>query len=141
MEIVEINRDRFFSFEEAQAVLPIIIRITESYCSRVHALIDRLEKISTDNQGLILEIENEVNALIKQWQGKIQKLGALPKGLWIADFDSGDGYFCWKYPEPRVEFWHSYQDGFSKRMLIAKRQPQVAVAESSQQTIQKDGEI
>jgi hypothetical protein len=41
--------------------------------------------------------------------------------LWIEDFDAGDGYFCWKFPERQIEFWHHYNDGFSKRIRVEER--------------------
>lgn len=119
---VEISGARFFTVEEARAILPIVYRITEGYSMRVHELIDKIEKLSgSDTAAAILEIETQVNNLISQWQLKLQKLGAQPKGLWIADFDSGDGYFCWKYPETQLEYWHAYSDGFTKRVHISKR--------------------
>ena len=34
------------------------------------------------------------------------------------DFDNGSGYYCWRYPEQRLEFYHSYDEGFGGRMRI-----------------------
>ena len=64
-------------------------------------------------------LEAEAGRLIVEWQTKIQKLGGTPNGHWVVDFDSGDGYFCWKYPEPQIDFWHHYRDGFSKRVKLS----------------------
>lgn len=120
-QIIEINRRSVFTHEEAQELLPIIFRITKTYSQKVDSLIERLDAVSGGSEDLVTSIENQVNQLIQEWQNKVQKLGALPKGLWIADFDSGDGYFCWKYPERGIEFWHQYSDGFSKRILVTDR--------------------
>src|SRR5205814_752910 len=106
VQIVKINRERIFTFEEAQSVLPVVVRITEGYVTRVHDLMERLENIDDKNQTLIEQLEEEADVLIKQWQSKVKKLGALPKGLWIADFDTGDGYYCWKFPEEKIIYWH-----------------------------------
>ena len=119
--VIEINRRQIFSLEEARAVLPVILRITKSYSAQVDTLIERLEGLSGASEELTNSLEGEVNALIQEWQNKVQKLGALPKGLWIADFDAGDGYFCWKFPERTIQFWHRYSDGFSKRLLVEDR--------------------
>lgn len=121
MSIIEISRCQTFSLEEARKVLPIIFKITRNHSQQVEALIGRIDSLSGGNESLIAALEADVNQLIHDWQVKVQKLGAFPKGLWLADFDTGDGYFCWKYPERDIEFWHHYTDGFSKRVPIAKR--------------------
>ena len=121
IEICEINRRQVFTWEQAQEVLPIILRITKVYSQKVDALIDRIEALGNSDDDMVVTLESEVNLLIQEWQTKVQKLGALPKGLWIADFDAGDGYFCWKYPERGIDFWHHYSDGYSKRMRVSER--------------------
>lgn len=125
--IIEINRRSVFSHEEAQELLPVIFRITKTYSQKVDALIERLDALSGGSEGLVTAIESQVNQLIQEWQNKVQKLGALPKGLWIADFDSGDGYFCWKYPERGIEYWHRYSDGFSKRVKVTDRRAPISL--------------
>lgn len=127
--IIEINRRSVFSLNEAQELLPVVFRITKLYSQKVEALIERLDSLGTSNETLSSSIETQVNALIAEWQGKIQRLGALPKGLWIADFDSGDGYFCWKFPERGIEFWHKYTDGYSKRVRVTDRFQPIPMAD------------
>lgn len=119
--VIEINRKSVFSLDEAQALLSVVFRITKTYSERVEALIERLDTLPAGNDTLTSSLETQVNSLIQEWQNKVQKLGAMPKGLWIADFDSGDGYYCWKYPERRIEFWHKYTDGYSKRVRVTDR--------------------
>lgn len=64
------------------------------------------------------EIEADINKVVDRWQQKVTKLGATPKGLWLADFDNGEGYYCWKFPETEISYWHGYNDGFSGRTAI-----------------------
>lgn len=118
--IIGINRNAVFSLDEARELLPIVFRITKSYHEQVNALIAKLESLErqADTSSKVSKLESEINKLIQEWQNKIQKLGAQPKGLWVADFDSGKGYYCWKYPERTIEFWHRYSDGFSKRIHV-----------------------
>jgi len=118
--IIEINRQSVFSLEEAQELLGVIFRITKQYSEKVEGLISRLDTLPPGSDALASSLETQVNGLISEWQTKVQKLGAMPKGLWIADFDSGDGYYCWKYPERKIEFWHKYTDGYSKRVRVAE---------------------
>jgi hypothetical protein len=119
--IIEINRKSVFSLEEAQELLAVVYRITKTYSEKVEGLIERLDSLPVGNDTLSSSLEIQVNGLIQEWQNKVQKLGALPKGLWIADFDSGDGYYCWKYPERKIEYWHKYTDGYSKRVRVTDR--------------------
>ncbi len=111
----------FFNLQEAQQLLPVIFKLTKKYSEDVTSLMDRLNALGSETPGLEDKIELQVNDLIQAWQNKVTKLGALPKGLWLLDFDSGDGYFCWKFPERQIQFWHQYQDGFSKRIPVEKR--------------------
>jgi len=34
------------------------------------------------------------------------------------DFDSGAGYYCWKWPEESLSFFHGYQEGFAGRIRL-----------------------
>jgi hypothetical protein len=119
--VIEINRRDVFTLEEALELLPVVFRITKIYGQKVQVIIDRLESLGAADEELVSSLEEQVSQLIQNWQNKLQKLGALPKGLWLADFDSGDGYFCWKFPERSIEYWHHYNDGYTKRMLITDR--------------------
>jgi hypothetical protein len=119
--VIEINRRSVFSLEEAQELLPVIFKITKTYSQKVEALVARMDSLAGTSEDAVTALESQINFLIQDWQNKVQKLGALPKGLWIADFDSGDGYFCWKFPERGIEFWHKYSDGYSKRVRVGDR--------------------
>lgn len=120
-DLITINRGGVFSLEQARTVLPIIRRITQEFSVKVESLMARLETVNLTQTETIMRLETEVNDLIKAWHEKIKKLGARPKGLWLVDFDSGDGYFCWKYPESDLEYWHSYDGGFNGRVSLLER--------------------
>ena len=51
---------------------------------------------------------------------KMERLGLVVKGLWLVDFDTGDGYLCWKYPELRINHYHEYNAGFAGRRELAE---------------------
>lgn len=116
--VIELGRRRVFSLEEAQSVISIINKITKGYSQQVDALIRQMDVLGASHDEKVIQLEQQVNELVEQWQSKIEKLGGLTRGLWLADFDSGKGYYCWKYPEERVEYWHSYSDGFSGRVRL-----------------------
>ncbi len=117
IDAVGINRRSVFNLSEARAVLPVVSRLTKQYSERVQNLIKEIESLKAESPRADV-LESEAGRLIQEWQSKIQKLGGLPKGMWIVDFDSGDGYFCWKFPEKSIQYWHHYRDGFTKRVVL-----------------------
>ena len=129
-DVFTISRDGVFTLEQARAVLPVIRRITADYSVKVEALMARLESVNLTQIETINRLETEVNELIKAWHEKIKKLGAKPKGLWLIDFDSGDGYFCWKYPETDLAYWHAYDDGFTGRIAVTDRKELTRIEEA-----------
>jgi hypothetical protein len=118
--VVVFDKQRIFTLEEVQGILPVIIKITKKHSEEVQRLIMRLESLQGTNDEMVMQLESRVNKLVNSWQTKIEKLGGHPKGLWIADFDAGDGYYCWKYPEEEILFWHGYSDGYCGRIRIEK---------------------
>lgn len=60
----------------------------------------------------------ETDAVVQSWAQDLIARGLEIKGLWLVDFDNGSGYYCWRYPEERLDFYHSYDEGFGGRMRI-----------------------
>lgn len=116
--IVHIGREGSFALNEVNALVPVFLKITEVYNQEVNALIARIEALPDTEDKRAVEYEEEINDKIKQWHLKVKKLGGTPRGLWLVDFDAGDGFYCWKYPEEEVKFWHSYQDSASDRIPL-----------------------
>lgn len=116
--IIEINRRKFFTLAQARQLLPLVYRLTEEASKDVRSCANRIDAYSDKNHPSVAAIEAEINEIIDLWQTKIEKLGGTPKGLWMADFDNGEGYYCWKFPEIEINHWHGYQDGFSGRIVI-----------------------
>ena len=116
--VIEINRKKLFDLGEARTLLPVIYRLTEEAAREVKANINRIDAYSDKTHPSACLIEGQINSIIAKWQAKIEKLGGKPKGLWMADFDNGSGYYCWKFPEIEINHWHGYQDGFSGRIVI-----------------------
>lgn len=120
--VIDISRRGVFTLEQANAILPVVRKITNEYSQIVEGLIRRLESVDPKNRPITDALEAEINEHIKAWHAKIRKLGGNSKGLWLVDFDSGDGYFCWKFPEAEVMYWHSYEDGFTGRIPLNEKQ-------------------
>lgn len=116
--VIELGMAKEFSQDEICLILPVINRITRRYKTDVDVLLNRLEVISTNQEDRVFELEKQIDIFISEWKQKMKKLGAKPKGLWSVDFDSGKGYFCWKFPEIEVLKHHLYADACSKRTLL-----------------------
>lgn len=116
--VIEINRTRTFSLQDARRLLPLVFRMTEDSSREVKTLLNRVEAFADKTHPSVASVESRINFVIERWQQKMEKLGVEPKGLWMADFDNGEGYFCWKYPETEINYWHGYQDGYSGRILV-----------------------
>ncbi len=97
---------RIFSYEEAVALLPTVQELTNSAVSRIEEL--DAEETSTE----------EYQSIIQEWADGVMELGIEVKGLWLIDFDNGSGYYCWQYPEPSLQYFHGYDDGFRGRVKL-----------------------
>ena len=118
-EIVGHSKIKIFSLKQVEDLLPLVYRVTEEYSKDVKYLMACVDAMPDKNSSRCLEIQDEINDHIQKWQNKIERLGGKPKGLWLADFDNGEGYFCWKFPETQIKFHHGYQDGFTGRRLLS----------------------
>lgn len=119
--IVAIGSKRTFSHAEAQDLLPLVYKLTEKAHAEVKKKMGHIDAMKNVPQARLQALEDEVQATIENWQNKIQKLGGIPKGYWLVDFDNGHGYFCWKFPEKVIQYTHGYQEGFTGRKEIPIR--------------------
>ncbi len=108
MGLTRPSTKRTFSFLEARALIPRIRELTEAAQSQLVLLAEPGADESSDRSG----------AIVDGWARAVSALGADVKGLWLVDFDNGSGYYCWRFPETDLEFYHSYEDGFDGRMRI-----------------------
>ena len=98
---------KIFSYEDACALLPEVQRLTD-------VAVDQVEQLE------VAEVADaEVyQRIVADWAESVMSLGIEVKGLWLVDFDSGGGYYCWRHPEPALEYFHGYEEGFSGRVKL-----------------------
>ena len=96
---------RIFSYEEAAALLPEVVALTADAV----AVVDELGEDTPPEQ-----YEN----IVQKWATDVMRLGIEVKGLWLVDFDNGSGYYCWKHPEPSLQYFHGYEEGFQGRVKL-----------------------
>lgn len=108
---------RRFSLEDARELLPTIKRLTAE-------AVRSSEQVSSQMQGMSEQdpdhavLSAEFQAIVEGWARRVQALEVEVKGLWLVDFDNGEGYYCWCYPEDTVGHFHGYDEGFAGRMKI-----------------------
>jgi len=101
---------RIFTYAQAVELLPTVQRLT----AQAH---DRVEQL-TASAETPERVRAEADAVVGEWARALDALGLEIKGLWLVDFDNGSGYYCWRYPEPGLDYYHSYEEGFRGRMRI-----------------------
>jgi hypothetical protein len=120
-DIFDLTRTGPVDLTEANALVGILNRITLKHNKKVNELITQLEAFGPEEREKTTEIEAVVSREIEEWNGKIRKLGGVPKGLWLVDIDAGDGYYCWKFPEVEIGYWHDYKSGYAGRVSLTER--------------------
>ena len=93
-----------FTYEEAAALLPEVQRLTADAATRVDALPE--------------DAVDEYQHIVQEWAEAVMSYGIDVKGLWLIDFDSGSGYYCWQHPEPSLQHYHGYEEGFPGRVKL-----------------------
>ena len=108
---------RIFSYDEALATFPMVRDLTLEAARSVEALSVELSgEEDLDARREALEAARE--RVIQTWARQVSDIGCEVKGLWLVDWDSGDGYYCWRFPEEAIGFFHTYDDGFAGRIPI-----------------------
>jgi hypothetical protein len=106
-----------FSLDQARALLPQVKLLTADAVIRAEAISAELQHISEADpaHGPLTETLREI---VDTWTAAVRALGPEAKGLWLVDFDNGEGYYCWRYPETGIAHYHGYEDGFAGRIPI-----------------------
>jgi hypothetical protein len=106
--------ERRWTLAGARALLPEVRARTARAVAEAEALAER-QAAQAEARG---ELAEQVEAVVMRWAREMEALGLEVKGLWLVDFDSGSGYYCWQWPEERLEFYHGYDEGFAGRARI-----------------------
>lgn len=116
---VEIGQPgKLFNLAEARALLPLVRTITEYHQAELGPIQLRLNKIlSNDPRRPVIELEYE--QVVSRWRSKVEQLGPQVFGLWVVEFDVGEGVLCWRYPEFSLNYFRAAGKPFSERVKLA----------------------
>jgi len=109
--------NRIFSYDEALGLFPLVRDLTDSAVRQIEALLNPIQS-RDEMETRREEIEATYRRIVDAWSEELQSLGCVVKGPWLVDFDNGDGFYCWKYPEQSLAYFHSYEDGFGGRLPV-----------------------
>jgi hypothetical protein len=109
--------ERRWTLEAARELLPDVRARTARAVAEAETLAEEGAlhgEASAERRALAARIEE----VVLRWAREMEALGLDVKGLWLVDFDTGGGYYCWQWPEERLEFYHGYEEGFAGRARI-----------------------
>jgi hypothetical protein len=118
---------RRFSYDEALATFPLVRDLTADAVARAAECERRLSAPEGEASGLpessapvadVAALEEARRSVVEDWVEEISSLGCVAKGLWLVDWDCGDGYYCWRYPEQALAHFHGYDEGFAGRVPV-----------------------
>jgi hypothetical protein len=107
--------EREWTLEGARAVLSDVRSRTERAVARAEALMLEREGASPERRAAI---DARIQSVVEHWAKEIEALGAEAKGVWLVDFDNGNGCYCWRWPELELGWFHGYEEGFAGRTRI-----------------------
>jgi hypothetical protein len=108
---------RTFSLDDAVRLLPSVKLVTAEAVREAESIAGAL-RAHGESDPRRQALSDELSAVVRRWASRIEELQLEAKGLWLVDFDNGEGYYCWQYPEDAITHFHGYDEGFAGRMKI-----------------------
>jgi len=114
---MEAVQKRSWTLDGARAVLGDVRRRTEQAVREADDWLARRDSAAAGSPERE-QAERKVQEVVGRWAREMEALGLDVKGLWLVDFDNGSGYYCWRWPEEELAYYHSYDEGFAGRIRI-----------------------
>ncbi len=103
--------------DDVRSRTALAVESVDGLMEKREALLEKLpENAKTSDE--LTAVEREIDQRVSRWAREMEALGVEVKRPWLVDFDNGSGYFCWRWPEEQLEFFHGYDEGFEGRLRI-----------------------
>lgn len=114
---------RNFSLEQANALLPRIIAITEGAVELLRTLREEFEAAGMGASTIAQsEFDETCGHILANWSREVADLGVYPKGYFTVDFKSPvpDTLLCWTFGEHMVSHSHKIYESFKDRIPVTE---------------------
>lgn len=132
------NSKRWFTVEQANAMLPLVRAITRDLMNLAQEVSDRKQRVDSLTAGRDLtgadpysaelaEVERDLEKereRMREYVRELRQLGVEPKDplAGLVDFptqmEGQAAYLCWQYGESEISYWHTLQGGFAGRQPL-----------------------
>ena len=132
-------RGKIFTVDEANRMIPLVARIADDIVATyadvkqaLQAYEDEKTRAEADESRLpeLRRRDEEVANVLDRFQALIEEIEAL--GGTVKDYERGlidfygevDGeivYLCWQRGEEHIRFWHTLDEGFSRRRPLPEK--------------------
>jgi len=104
LNITPFNHTRFFTEENLEAMLPVLIAITSKAKGQANGLKAQADYFKAQ-PGKAEALTQQYNELLQKWSEKMRRLGGLPVELFQVKFpkNAHGGYFLWTFPKDSFE--------------------------------------
>ena len=109
---------KVFQLDEARDLLPLVKKITGISNEQLSPVQDRLNRMLSNDPRRI-KYEHDYQMIVSRWKKKIERLGVQTTGLWVVEFDLGNGCLAWRYPELSLAYFREHGKTFAERIKLA----------------------